>query len=287
LSPQTSFSVSSVVDGTHLTVSSTSGISVGDVIYQSSSIFATVQTVTPTTHLVVDDTTGFTNTTTYVATEGGESKAGGQKNQIFCSKFGQSEAVPISNSMNVGNPNYDVLRILPLRDSTIVLKEDGLFRLSGETFPFTITTLDTSVFLTAQESPAVLNNQVYACTNQGVVAISETGPGIISRPIENIFQQISSYLYPNFQIDTFGTNYQTDRKYILSTVSQTNNYEGCTVCYVYNTITETWTTYTYPVPLWDLKELLDERLYMGSASVNGNLNAYPYLFQERKSFNAR
>lgn len=288
LSAILSFSVSSVTDATHLVVSSTSGISVGDVIYQGVSTFATVETVTDSTHLIVDSTTGFSATTTFDVTVGQVSKAGGQKNYIFCSKFSQTEAVPLTNSMAVGNPNYDTIRILPLRDSTIVLKEDGLFRLSGETFPFTVTTLDTSVILTAPESPAVLNNQVYAYTNQGVVAISETGPGIISRPIENVLQQISSYLYPNFAINTIGTNYQTDRKYILSTISSTNTYERCSICYVYNTITQTWTNYTYPTLLWDLKELIDERLYLGSANlVDGVLNSWPYVFQEKKSFNAR
>ena len=215
------------------------------------------------------------------------SKTGGKKNQLFCSKYRQNESVPLTNYMSVGNENYDILRILPLRDSTVVMKEDGLFRISGETFPFTITTLDTSVFLSASESPAVLNNQVYAYTNQGVVAISETGPSIISRPIENLLQQISSDQYPNFPIDTFGTSYQTDRKYILSTISGTNTWSQCSVCYVYNTITETWTTYTYPVLFWDLKEILDEKLYLGPASVPNVLNAYPQAFQERKSFNRR
>ena len=209
-----------------------------------------------------------------------KSLPGGGLGMGYCSKFQQPEAVPTANTINVGNPNFEWLRCLPLRNSVIVLKADGLFQLTGTTFPFTVTTLDTGTILTAPESCAVMNNQVFAYTNQGVVAIAETGPGIISRPIENLLQPISSYLYPNFPQVTFGTAYQTDRKYLMSTISQDDNFTQATVQYVYDTITETWTTYTYPIPVWDILESPDDhRLYVASASI-----AYPYVFQEKKSF---
>ena len=208
------------------------------------------------------------------------SLAGGGLGMGYCSKFQQPEAVPTSNTINVGNPNFEWLRCLPLRNSVIVLKADGLFQLTGTTFPFTVTTLDTGTILTAPESCAVMNNQVFAYTNQGVVAIAETGPGIISRPIENILQPISSYLYPNFPMVTFGTAYQTDRKYLMSTISNVDGFSKATIQYVYDTITEAWTTYEYPIALWDLQESPDDhRLYATSADFS-----YPYVFQERKSF---
>ncbi len=208
------------------------------------------------------------------------SLAGGGKGMGYCSKFQQPEAVPLANTINVGNPNFEWLRVLPLRNSAVVLKADGLFQLTGSTFPFTVTTLDTGTILTAPESPVVMNNQVFAYTNQGAVGISETGPGILSRPIENILQRISSYLYVQFPQKTFGAAYETDRKYILSTISETDNFKKATIQYVYDTITESWTTYTYPIALWDIRESPTEhRLYLTSADP-----AYPYVFQERKSF---
>lgn len=209
-----------------------------------------------------------------------QSLAGGGLGMGYCSKFQQPEAVPTSNTINVGNPNFEWLRCLPLRNSVIVLKADGLFQLTGTTFPFTVTILDTGTILTAPESCAVMNNQVFAYTNQGVVSIAETGPGIISRPIENILQPISSYLYPNFPQITFGTAYQTDRKYLMSTISSDDNFKQATRQYVYDTITEAWTTYSYPVPVWDVLESPDDhRLYVASAD-----SSYPFVFQERKSF---
>ncbi len=213
-------------------------------------------------------------------TTGVPSLAGGGKGMGYCSKFQQPEAVPLANTINVGNPNFEWLRVLPLRNSVIVLKADGLFQLTGSTFPFTVTTLDTGTILTAPESPAVMNNQVFAYTNQGVVGITETGPGILSRPIENVLQRISSYLYTQFPEKTFGTAYETDRKFILSTISQTDDFVQATIQYVYDTITESWTTYTYPIAVWDILESPTEhRLYVASADPT-----YPYVFQERKSF---
>lgn len=209
-----------------------------------------------------------------------QSLAGGGLGQGYCSKFQQPEAVPTANTINVGNSNFEWLRCLPLRNSVIILKADGLFQLTGTTFPFTVTILDTGTILTAPESCAVMNNQVFAYTNQGVVAIAETGPGIISRPIENLLQPISSFLYPNFPVVTFGTAYQTDRKYIMSTLAAIGSLTQATVQYVYDTITESWTTYVYPVPVNDIHESPDDhRLYVASATT-----AYPYVFQERKSF---
>lgn len=198
----------------------------------------------------------------------------------YCSKFQQPEAVPVSNTISVGNKYFEWIRCLPLRNSVIVLKADGCFQLTGTAFPFTVTTLDLGTILTAPESPTVMSNQVFAYTNQGVVAITETGPGIISRPIENELQEISSYLHPNFPKITFGTSYETDRKWIMSTISTTNDFDLATIQYVYDIITQTWTTYRYPVALWDLHESPTEhRLYAASAD-----SAYPFMFQERKAF---
>ena len=210
------------------------------------------------------------------------SLAGGFIGSGYCSKFQQPESVPVANTISVGNQYFEWIRCLPLRNSVIVLKADGCFQLTGTAFPFTVTTLDLGTILTAPESPTVMSNQVFAYSNQGAVAITETGPGIISRPIENTLQEISSYLHPNFPKVTFGTSYETDRKWIMSTISTADDFQQATVQYVYDIITQTWTTYKYPIPLWDLHESPTEhRLYAASAS-----ETYPFMFQERKAFTA-
>jgi hypothetical protein len=205
---------------------------------------------------------------------------GGGLGMGYCSKFQQPESVPTANTINVGNASFEWLRNLPLRNSVIVLKADGCFQLTGATFPFTVTILDLGTILTAPETPTVMNNQVFAYTNQGVVAITETGPGIISRPIENILQNISSYLHPNFPKESFGWSYETDRKWGLATISKSDDFTKLTTNYVYDTITQTWTNYVYPIDIWDVLESPTEhRLYVASAD-----STYPFLFQERKTF---
>lgn len=279
LQPELSFTITSIVDSTHLAVTTTAEIDNGDTITQGAAV-TTVTKVIDGTHLLVVSTGGFTTGAANDISSGSESLSGGGAGMGYCSKFQEPEAVPVANTINVGNPNFEWLRCLPLRNSVIVLKADGLFQLTGTTYPFTVTTLDTGTILTAPESCAVMNNQVFAYTNQGVVAIAETGPGIISRPIENVLQQISSYLYPNFPQVTFGTAYQTDRKYLMSTISDVDGFRQATTQYVYDTITETWTSYVYPVAVWDILESPDDhRLYVASADTT-----YPYVFQERKSF---
>lgn len=208
------------------------------------------------------------------------SLTGGGLGMGYCSKFQEPEAVPVANTINVGNPSFEWLRCLPLRNSVIVLRADGCFQLTGSTFPFTVTTLDLGTILTAPESATVMSNQVFAYTNQGAVAITETGPGIISRPIENTLQNLSSYLHPNFPRETFGTSYETDRKWLMSTISGKDDFDLITIQYVYDTITQTWTTYEYPIAVWDILESPTEhRLYVASGD-----STYPFMFQERKTF---
>jgi len=279
LASEISFTISAITDGTHLAVSSTSGLVIGDLIVQGS-VSTTITGITPTTSIEVLDTTGFTATTAYDASSPNISLAGGGIGSGYCSKYLQPDSVPTSNTIAAGNKSFEWYRNLPLRNSVIVMKADGCFQLTGSTYPFTVTTLDLGTLLTAPESATIMNNQVFAYTNQGAVSITETGPGIISRPIENTLQMISSYLHPNFASSTFGTSYETDRKWILSTVSEADNYEKATIQYVYDTITETWTNYYYPVAINDLKESPTEhRLYAASADTT-----YPYVFQERKTF---
>ena len=47
-------------------------------------------------------------------------------NRIFFSKIQQPEAVPILNYVDAGSRGNEILRIIPLRDSVFVLKEDGV-----------------------------------------------------------------------------------------------------------------------------------------------------------------
>lgn len=157
---------------------------------------------------------------------------------IFISKFDEPEAVPLVNFVNIGASNKAILRIHALRDSLIIVKEDGVFRLTGTSVQnFDVTILDSTVFCAASNSSDVLNNQVVFLSNQGVCLVTEASVQVVSRVIEEVIQPILGISTLSSQ--TAGLAYESERLYMLSTV-----YPGQTTAssvWVYNFITSAWT----------------------------------------------
>jgi len=196
------------------------------------------------------------------------------KNRLYYSKQQQYEAVPLLNYFDVGSGDQEIIRIMPLRDSLFVLKEDGVYRVTGSgPSSFSQSLFDNTAFIIGSDTATIGNNQVYCYSNQGIITISDTGVSIISRPIEN--QVLPLAANGNIKSEAFGVFYQTDRKYILAlplfaadTVSS--------IQYIYNNITDVWTT-------WDLSKTCalvnprDDKLYFGPSDIN-------FIEQERKTF---
>jgi len=107
-----------------------------------------------------------------------------KKHRIYYSKYQQPEAVPILNYLDIGAADKEILRIFPLKNSLLVFKEDGLYRISGEGIPFVVDLFDSSCLLIAPDSVAVSNNFVYCWTKQGISMVSETGVVTVSRQID-------------------------------------------------------------------------------------------------------
>lgn len=196
-------------------------------------------------------------------------------NGVYFSKQNQPEAVPLTQFFQVGSKDKAILRIVPLRDSLFVLKEDGIYRITGDSASsFAVSLLDSSTRLLAPESCAVLSNQIYCLTDQGVVTVSETGVSVISRAIEQDLLALISASLDNVKSYSFGVSYETERKYLLWTISNSGD-SYATQCFVYNTFTNTWV-------LWDLAKRcgvvspVDDKLYLGEA-------ASEYVNQERKT----
>lgn len=196
-------------------------------------------------------------------------------NRVYYSKFQQPEAVPSVNFLDVGASNKDILRIFPLRDSLFVFKQDGLYRISGETAPFSVALFDSSCILTAADSVDVTNNNVFGWTTQGISTITEAGVNIISRPIDNIILEKSSSKYLNFPTVTWGRGYESDNSYLVFT-NEVPSDATAMICYRYSALTNTWTTidksYTCGLVL-----SIDDKLYVGAGDVN-------FIEQERKEF---
>ena len=161
-------------------------------------------------------------------------------NNLFYSKVGEPEAVPFSNSLPIGSRNKAILRIFALRDSLIILKEDGVFRLDGDSpSSFTSTPIDTTVFCLVPNSAAVLNNQVIFLSNQGVAMVSNSSVQIISHRIEDPVTPI--YTSSALVAQTAGVAYESARLYLLSTLKP--NTSTASVVWCYNTLTDAWTTW--------------------------------------------
>lgn len=200
--------------------------------------------------------------------------------RVLISKFQQPEAVPLINFIDVGSADQPIYRIIALRNSVFVFKEDGVYRITGDDLSsFAVAPWDTTVTLRAPESAVLLNNQIYCYTTQGIIAVSETGSSIVSIPIENTLLELSSDQYVHFDSVTFGIGYESDRKYIMPTVSAPSN-ESATHAYVYNYITNTYNEWEYPVEITaGFLNPVDNRLYVASSNA-----LRPYVYQERKSF---
>lgn len=193
-------------------------------------------------------------------------------NRVYYSKLGQPEAVPLLNFLDVGDSDKEILRIFPLRDSLFVFKEDGVYRISGETAPFTLALFDSSCILTAPDSLDVSNNLLYGITTQGISSVSEGGATVISVNIDNTIDQVK--ILNNHKTLSFGVGYESENSYTLYTVQAADDVTA-TIGYRYSTKTNTWTTFDKEVTCGFVNPV-DTLLYFGAGDIN-------QIEQERKS----
>lgn len=207
-------------------------------------------------------------------------------NRIYFSKFSEPDAYPVVNYLDVGSANQPINRIIPLRDGIIVLKQDGIFRISNNTDPFNITPIDNTARILADNTAAVLNNQVYFLSDQGVVAVTDSDVQIMSFILDKtILQNTSPTLYPNLQATAWGVAYQADRKYILS-LPTTGTDTQATQQYIYNHATEVWTRWTIAANCgleYAGGAPSDGKLYLGTLAGSATATN-SYIYRERKTF---
>lgn len=199
-------------------------------------------------------------------------------NRIYISKFQQPESVPLLQYLDVGAANDPIKRIVPLRDSIFIFKDDGVYKLTGESVNnFRVSLFDNNIKLLAPESAVTFNNTVFCMTLQGVVSVSESGVAVVSRAIEE--QLLKLIQYDNFNNTTFGVTYESERKYILFCVaSNTQSYP--TQAYVYNSFTNAWTRWVITATC-GLVSSGDDKLFYGG-KLDGFTSAW--VHKERKSF---
>lgn len=195
-------------------------------------------------------------------------------NRIYYSKLSEPEAVPVANFIDVGAKDEEIKRILALRDNLFVLKDDGIYIVSGTSAPnFSVRLLDNTRIL-APDSAVVLNNQIYCLTEQGITIVTDSGAGVISRGIENLIDDVVNSNF-DYTLNTFGVAYENDRAYIMFT-PQTVDDTSATQAYRYNIFERTWSRWEYEANCGLVMER-DNKFYVG----NGGRN---FVGQERKNF---
>lgn len=199
-----------------------------------------------------------------------------RKNRIYYSVINQPDAVPLVNFFDVGSQDQAIIRIMPIRDSLFVFKQDGLWRVSGLIAPFTTDLFDSSCIVVAPDSVAVSNNMIFAWTTRGIVSVTEGGVNNISNNnINNIVKPLSSATYPAFSTATWGLGYESDNSYLVSTVVNPTD-TSAKIIYRYDQITNTWTSYDKNYLCGVINEA-DDKMYAGPSDLN-------VIEQERKSF---
>ena len=167
-------------------------------------------------------------------------------NRVYVSKPGQPEAVPLLNYIDIGSGLSNIIRIVALRSSWFALKEDGIFRVTGETIDdFRVDEFDRTTKITAPNTVLELNNAVFGLSNQGVVRISDSGVEIVSRPIERTIRTLDASGLAS--LVSFAMASETDRLYILAMPSTTTDSLGCRQQFVYNALAQAWTRWTVPM----------------------------------------
>lgn len=187
----------------------------------------------------------------------GTSKQETNVNRLYYSKLQQGEAVPLLNYLDVGTPGKAILRIIPLRERLYVFKEDGIFTIAGE-FPFRVDLLDDTAKLLAADTCAVVGNQIFCLTTQGVVSVSESGVGIISRPWEtDLFDLVQRSRNASQLAASWGAGYESDRTYMLEIGGTLSPY-----IYVYNYLNKVWTQWIRN-QRWGAVHPATDKLYLG------------------------
>jgi len=196
-------------------------------------------------------------------------------NRIYFAKTQQPEAVPLLNFIDIGREDKEIHRIVALRESLFILKEDGVYRLTGSNGNFAVDLFDESTQILSPDSAVVVNNQIYCFTNQGIVMISDTGVSVISKQIDNIIKRIIGSDI-DYKFTTFGVAYETDRSYLLF-LPTTSLDTVATQCLRYSTSTNGYTRYVLSKTCGTVV-LSNNKLYLGASDVN-------FIEQERKNFN--
>lgn len=169
-------------------------------------------------------------------------------NRLHYSKDGVPYAFPLPNTLQVGAQEHGISRIVPLRDALLVFKDrggDGLWKVTGNGTNWYVEQVNSGVQLISPDALTVVDNTIFALTEDGIVAVTETGVEDIDVPIED---QINTILLERADAvpyaKVFGREALGERKVYVGFPSASVAGDGTDFMvdtFVYNLNTQTWT----------------------------------------------
>ncbi len=192
-------------------------------------------------------------------------QSGWAPNRIKLSRHKSVEAFPAFTTLDIGQANNKILKMVPCGTSLMVFKEDGLFRVidtGGDNEPVPAAQLvDATCVLWAKDSAIIIHNQIMAWTTKGIAIINEQGvQKYVSEAIYDLLQPQVFQTLP-FTQRAFATAIPTDDAYELRIPfgASPSAPFASTLNLTYNTFTDTWVT--------DDLAVIGETVYKGARYI--------------------
>ena len=206
-------------------------------------------------NLPVTQTMPFSSPLTLSATPAalqGTAAVKAQPATIYWSTPDEPEHVPPKNYALVGEAGKAILALAPTRDALFILKEDGVFRLSGTNGTFRIDPFDPTTFCVSPSSVRTLNNQIFMLANKGLVSLDDAGVKVVSAPLRHELLTVVDTLR-EAQRTTGLYRYDASTGVVSAVDDRTNEYVVLVPgtlgiggdALVYNTDTNAFTTWTF------------------------------------------
>lgn len=201
------------------------------------------------------------------------------------SKFQQPEAVPLENSLTVGNPSFPITRIIPLRQSVLIFKAgDGIWQLTGtDPTTFAAVPYDLTTQIAQAWSAVAIGDTACLVSTKGPVGCNESGgvyplaPNGADCPIR---EEIAAIVATSSNANTMmAAAYESEKNYILWTpfTSAIGGYAFCQEAWVFNLATEAWTRWPLNAQACIVTATADNKLYYTDGTT---------VFVERKNYAA-
>jgi hypothetical protein len=141
-----------------------------------------------------------------------------QQNAFMPSRVGEPDTTFLDLVYEVGSREFPILRVVEgVRGYVFFFKQDGIFYATGDS-PDNLTVDKISdESLIGDETPASMDNSIYAYTDTGIIQVSPTGIAHISSAIDYELRILSKNNNSSFLNTSFGCAYHNEDFYILAT----------------------------------------------------------------------